>query len=79
MTTMTGGGGSSSGKTLKRPVPGVFADTRDKNASFFFVGTIQPGEPPEIRVSGKGLAAVLTVGKQRVRFDGEKIVFESGR
>ncbi len=30
-------------------------------------------------IAGKGLAAVMTVGKQRVRFDGEKIVFEPGR
>lgn len=78
MTTMTGGGGSTSGKTLKRPIPGVFAESRDKNAGFFFVGTIQPGDPPDIRVSGKSLAAVVTVGKQRVRFDGQKIVFEPG-
>jgi len=77
MTTMTGGGGSTSGKTLERPIHGVFAESREKDAGFFFVGTIQPGEPPEIRTSGKGLAAVVTVGKQRIRFDGEKIVFEA--
>ena len=78
MTTMTGGGGSTSGKTLQRPIHGVFTETPDKDAGFFFIGTIQSEEPPDIRVSGKGLDSVVTVGKQRVRFDGEKVVFEPG-
>jgi hypothetical protein len=77
MTTMTGGGGSTSGKTLERPIHGVFAETQNKNADFFFVGTIQRGEPPEIRVSGQGIDAIVNVGGQQIRFDGEKIVFES--
>jgi len=77
MTTMTGGGGSTSGKTLERPIHGVFAETRNKKADFFFVGTIQPGQPPEIRFSGQGLNTLVTVGSQQIRFDGEKIVFES--
>jgi hypothetical protein len=79
MSKMTGGGGSSAGKTLERPVPGVFAETQDENASFFFVGTIQRGEPPQIRVGGDGLAITVTVGKQRVRYDGQKILFEPDR
>jgi hypothetical protein len=38
-----------------------------------------PGEPAEVRVGGKSVTAIVTVGKQRVQFDGEKIVFEPGR
>lgn len=75
-TTMRGGGGSTAGKTLERPVHGVFAETRGNDAGFFFVGVLQGGPPPEIHVRGKGLDAVVTVGKQRIRFDGDKIVFE---
>jgi hypothetical protein len=77
MTTMTGGGGSTSGKTPERPIHGMFAETRNKKADFFFVGTIQSGQPPEIRVSGQGLNAIVTVGSQQIRFDGERILFES--
>lgn len=78
-TTMIGGGGSTSGKTLQRPIHGVFAESKARNDAFFFVATVQKGEPPKIKVQGKGLQAVVTVGKQRVRFDGEKIVLEPGR
>ncbi len=75
-TTMKGGAGSSAGKTLPRPIHGVFVDSSARNEGFFFVATAQEGKPPKVRVQGQGLQAVLTVGKQRIRFDGEKIVFE---
>jgi hypothetical protein len=78
-TTMVGGGGSTSGKTLPRPVHGVFAESKARDGIFFFVATIQKDEPPKIRFRGQGGQAVVTVGKQRVRFDGQKIVFEPGR
>ncbi len=42
---------------------------------FFFVGTVTEGEHPKAEVKGRGLEAVVTVGKRTVRFDGEKIVF----
>jgi len=71
-TTMTGGGGSSAGKTLDRPVYGVFAEGGDH---YFCVVTIGKGDAPEVTAEGKGLAAKVTVGKQTIRFDGEKIVF----
>jgi len=76
MTTMRGGGGSTSGKTLQRPVHGVFAISREKNADFFFVGTIGEGEQPDIRTSGQGIDTVVAVGKRQVRFDDGRIVFE---
>ena len=57
----------------------MFAESKAENDAFFFVATVQKGEPPKIEVQGKGLQAVVTVGKQRVRFDGEAIVFESDR
>ena len=70
-TFMIGGGGSSKGKTLNRPIAGVFGEGRD---SFFVVVTIQRGEPPAVTVEGSGLNARVTIGKQTVSFDGEKIV-----
>lgn len=53
----------------------INAITVDGGDHYFFVGTLSPdGKHPEITVKGKGLDAVVTVGKQTVRFDGEKIV-----
>ncbi|MFO8013222.1 MAG: hypothetical protein R6X20_07945 [Phycisphaerae bacterium] len=73
-TTMKGRAGSSAGKTLKRPIHGVFAE--DDDGDFLVIVTIQRNEPPEVRVQGKGLDATATVGKRVVRFDGETIVFD---
>jgi hypothetical protein len=42
---------------------------------YFLVFTIQSGEPPDLKVEGEGWTATVQVGKQSVRFDGEKIVF----
>lgn len=77
MTTMKGGGGSTSGKTLERPIRGVFATSGNANADVFFVGTIGDGPTPDMRVRGRGIDAVVTVGERRVRFDGGRIVFEA--
>ena len=41
---------------------------------FFVVITFQPTDPPQVKISGKGLDARVTVGRQTVRFDGEKII-----
>jgi hypothetical protein len=70
-TTMIGGAGSSAGKTLERPVPGVFAEGGDE---FFVVVTLQRGDPPAVKVEGSGLGAKVTVGKRTVAFDGQKII-----
>lgn len=43
----------------------------------FLVITFQTGEHPEFKVEGKGLKAVVTVGKRTVRFDGTKVVLGS--
>jgi len=74
-TAMTGGGGSTKGKTLQRPVHGVFAEDDAKDAGFFVVLTLQNGDPPAVTVEGEGLDAVVKIGEQTVRFDGEKVVF----
>ena len=71
-TSMLGGAGGSRGKKLDRPIHGVFAEGGDE---FFVVVTIQKGDPPQVRVDGKGLGAKVTVGRRTVRFDGEKVVF----
>lgn len=70
--TMIGRAGSPAGKELPRPVPGIFATGGD---DFFAVITVSKGEPPEVKVEGKGLDATVTVGGRKVRFDGEKVVF----
>lgn len=71
--TMTGKSGSSAGKELPRPVPGVFATGGD---NFFVVITVQRGDPPALSVEGDGLDATVTVGDRKVKFDGRKVVFE---
>jgi hypothetical protein len=39
-----------------------------ERAVFFFVMTLQRGDPPEIKTQGKGLAATATVGRRVVKF-----------
>jgi hypothetical protein len=56
--------------------PGIYARTDAKDADFFVIATIQRGDPPLVKVSGKGLTSTVTVGKQKVRFDGDKVVVE---
>lgn len=75
MTTMTGRAGSPAGKTLERPITGIFA--ADEWGEFFLVATVQRGPAPEMRVEGAGLDARVVVGEQTVRFDGAEIVFGS--
>jgi hypothetical protein len=41
---------------------------------FFAVMTVQEGAAPEVRASGEGRDAVVTVGRRTIRFDGTKIV-----
>jgi hypothetical protein len=58
--------------------PTIYAQgDNPRDGHFFVVGTIQKGQAPKIDVQGKGLDAIVTVGKQTVRFDGEKILFGS--
>lgn len=57
----------------EKAAPGIYADSTD--GRFFVIATIQRGEPPTIRVEGEGLDATVRVGDQRIRFDGEKVVF----
>ncbi len=47
------------------------------DGSFFVVVTFQRGKAPPVTVEGEGLDAVITVGKQTVRFDGTKVIFGS--
>jgi hypothetical protein len=63
--------GTGRGATHTVRVDAMTAEGRDH---FFFVATVAEGEHPEIRVEGKGLDAVVTVGRRTIRFDGEKIV-----
>ena len=56
--------------------PGIYARTDAKDAEFFVVATIQRGNPPPVKVAGKGLKSTVTVGKQKIRFDGDKVVVE---
>ncbi|MFP4354803.1 MAG: hypothetical protein ACLFUJ_06725 [Phycisphaerae bacterium] len=75
MTHMRGHAGSSAGKKLDRPIHVISAE--DADGRFFFVATIQSGQAPRMQVKGKGLDAVITIGKRIVRFDGKKIILDS--
>jgi hypothetical protein len=44
------------------------AITNNERAVFFFVMTLRRGDPPQIKVKGKGLAAIATVGDRTVKF-----------
>jgi hypothetical protein len=67
--------GHNAGSEIAMQIAAVKVEGADpKDGRFFFVGTLQQGEPPAIRVQGTGLDAVVTVGGQTVRFDGQKIV-----
>jgi hypothetical protein len=41
---------------------------------FLMVATFQRGAPPEVKAEGEGLATVVRVGGQTVRFAGDRIV-----
>jgi len=56
--------------------PGIYARTTAKDGSFFVIATIQEGDPPRVKVKGRGLDATVTVGRQAVRFDGQRVVFK---
>ncbi len=71
--TFTKAAGHGAGeKTFKVQINAVTVGGGDN--AYFFVATVGKGEHPEVKVKGKGLDAVVTVGKQTVRFDGEKII-----
>lgn len=42
--------------------------------NFFVVFTLQSGKLPEVQVSGRDAKREVTVGNQRIRFDGSKII-----
>jgi hypothetical protein len=57
--------------------PGIFASGADPaDGNFFVVVTIQRGQAPEVKSTGKGLDAKVTVGGRTVRFDGSRILLE---
>jgi len=41
---------------------------------FFVVMTMQEGPPPEVKVKGEGLKAVVCVGKRQITFDGKNAI-----
>lgn len=47
------------------------------DGSFLVVITIQRGDTPAVAMQGAGMNARATIGKQTVRFDGQKIAFEA--
>ena len=64
--------GHMAGKILDVTFDAVFAEGGNE---FFVVATLQRGAPPPVKIEGKGLGAKARVGRQTVRFDGEKIAF----
>jgi len=70
---ITASAGHWAGQKSKVSLEAVFAEGGDE---FFVVATLQRGEPPAVKVEGKGLDAKVRVGGRVVSFDGQKIVFE---
>ncbi len=67
--------GKAQGTKLKFVIDAVRVPGEDH---FFFVGTIVPkGQThPDVKVSGKGLSATVTVGRRTVRFNGKNLVLD---
>ena len=70
---ITKSAGHEAGKKLDVSFDAVAAEGGDE---FFVVATLQRGDPPPVKVQGKGLTARVQVGGRSVRFDGKRIVFE---
>ena len=65
--------GHGAGKPMDVRFSAVFAEGGDE---FFVVATLQRGEPPAVKIEGKGLDAKVRVGGRLVAFDGQKLAFE---
>lgn len=59
------------GQDIRMHCNGLFAEGGD---DYFVVITVQRGEPPEVKIQGRGLSASATVGRRKISFDGEKLV-----
>ncbi len=70
---ITASAGHWAGQKSKVSLEAVFAEGGDE---FFVVATLQRGEPPAVKIEGKGLDAKVRVGGRLVSFDGQKLVFE---
>jgi len=64
--------GNAQGKKVHKTVHAISVPGQDH---FFFVGTIGAADKhPDVKIEGKGLDAVATVGTRTVTFDGAKVV-----
>ncbi len=63
--------GSKGGQMTTRDVNAVYATGGE---DYFVVFTVQRKDAPKVNVRGKGLDASAELGKQKVSFDGEKII-----
>jgi hypothetical protein len=70
---ITASAGHWAGQKSKISLDAVFAQGGD---DFFVVATLQRGDPPPVKVEGRGLDAKVRVGNRSVRFDGQKVVLE---
>lgn len=75
MWHVEGGTAEKKTKGLQPDGVDVLARTKTDGDAFFVVVTLHKGDPPPVKVEGPGLDARVTVGRQKVRFDGTKIVF----
>jgi len=61
------------------PVDVPIAAGAEAGSSYFVIMTLQEGPAPEVKVEkGEGLDAVVDVGGQKVRFDGENVLIGNG-
>jgi len=69
-------GGSKKGQRITRRFNFIELVSAAKDVDFFVVLTMQRGEAPEVKISGKGKDVVATVGECKVRMDGPKVIIE---
>ena len=67
---------NTDGKWVMRPQNALYVtgDPDSGNGEFFVILTLQRGAAPAVKAEGNGLAAKVTVGGQRISFDGRKVV-----
>jgi len=71
--TMIGGAGSSAGKTLSRPVDGIFAETDEKTVDIICVVTLGREAPPAVTAKQDNDRTVISIGNLTTIWNGKTI------
>lgn len=74
--TMIGGAGSSAGKTLSRPVDGIFAETEEKTVDIICVITLTREAPPAVTSKQENDRTVISIGNLTTIWNGKTLEFK---